>query len=386
MRGQLLGNIRSSRHSKCSRRQSAAHFNLFLLPKRALKTKTSVVISLRTDKFNYAKWSTSKLLVSVTSRCNHMRKKPSIVTIAIPTYNGARYVAQTIESVRRQKYSQLDIVVVDDGSTDDTLNVVLGIAEIDNRVRVFKQENGGIASARNKCFEMSNPKSEFIMFLDHDDILESDGIDLLVRALNDRQDCTAAHGKTKVVDDNSVEVELSEVEVGRLGLVRRKLSGDSFFSAFRRATVCDPADDTTCEMLLYSNCITSVGAALFRRSVLHEVGLFREEMVPVDDWDLYIRVSAEGPLCFIPQTVLQWRRHNTNTSSNFARMRDAHNLLMLDVASGRYAPSGRRYIMSLMLYRAILYGYLTLKRHRTADFSGYFLPAARVAVRVFLKF
>ena len=76
--------------------------------------------------------------------------KQPLVSVILPVYNGERFVAQTIESARCQSYANLEIIVVDDGSTDQTLTVVESIALLDPRIKMIRQPNGGVASARNR--------------------------------------------------------------------------------------------------------------------------------------------------------------------------------------------------------------------------------------------
>ena len=95
-----------------------------------------------------------------------MNKKVSIIT---PSYNSAKYIKQTIDSVRAQTYTDWEMLIVDDCSTDNTCDIVEAIAKEDNRVKLIRQEqNGGAAVARNRALE--NSTGRFIAYLDADDI------------------------------------------------------------------------------------------------------------------------------------------------------------------------------------------------------------------------
>lgn len=91
-----------------------------------------------------------------------------LITIVTPMYNGAQYIAQTIESVLHQSYPNWEMLIVDDGSQDDSPGIVAHYAEADKRVRLIRQPNGGSASARNHALRLA--KGRYICFLDADDL------------------------------------------------------------------------------------------------------------------------------------------------------------------------------------------------------------------------
>ena len=101
-----------------------------------------------------------------------------LVSIIIPAYNTAPYIHRAIESSLRQTHSSVEVLVIDDGSTDDTLEVARPFAEKDSRVRVYHQENKGVSAARN-C-GIREAKGEYLVFLDSDDWLEDDAVETLL--------------------------------------------------------------------------------------------------------------------------------------------------------------------------------------------------------------
>ena len=104
----------------------------------------------------------------------------ALVSIIIPAYNTAQYLHRAIESSLRQTYTNIEVIVVDDGSTDETLSVARKYEASDERVRVFTQENGGVSVARNHA--MSEAKGEYFTFLDSDDWLEDEAVEILLDA------------------------------------------------------------------------------------------------------------------------------------------------------------------------------------------------------------
>ncbi|MBQ7155474.1 MAG: glycosyltransferase family 2 protein [Synergistaceae bacterium] len=103
-----------------------------------------------------------------------------LVSIIIPAYNTAPYIHRAIESSLRQTYTNVEVLVIDDGSTDETLKVTQEYTEQDRRLRVFRQANAGVSSARNRGIRES--KGEYLVFLDSDDWLEDDAVETLLDA------------------------------------------------------------------------------------------------------------------------------------------------------------------------------------------------------------
>ncbi|MBQ7215371.1 MAG: glycosyltransferase family 2 protein [Synergistaceae bacterium] len=110
----------------------------------------------------------------------------ALVSIIIPAYNTAQYIHRAIESSLRQTHKNVEVLVVDDGSTDDTLKIAQEYAARDGRLRVFTQENAGVSAARNHA--MREAKGEYMIFLDSDDWLEDDAVEVLLGAQAEHPD------------------------------------------------------------------------------------------------------------------------------------------------------------------------------------------------------
>ena len=108
------------------------------------------------------------------------------VSVIIPAYNVEKYIAGCLESVCSQSYGQLQIIIVDDGSLDNTSKVAQEYSKKDNRITVLSKENGGVSSARNLAMESAT--GDYFFFLDSDDVLEKDAISILVTAM-ESTDC-----------------------------------------------------------------------------------------------------------------------------------------------------------------------------------------------------
>ena len=96
------------------------------------------------------------------------------VSVITPCYNAGRFIGETIESVLKQSFSDWEYTLVDDGSTDNSREVITSYLKNDSRLRLISQPNRGVAAARNLGFEASSKESKFLLFLDADDVLEQD--------------------------------------------------------------------------------------------------------------------------------------------------------------------------------------------------------------------
>ena len=106
------------------------------------------------------------------------------VSVIVPAYNAANYLAETIESVRAQTASDWELIVVNDGSSDNTAQIANEYGGRDRRMHLLSKENGGVASARNAGYQASDPEAEYICYLDADDVWEPDTLEQFTSALD----------------------------------------------------------------------------------------------------------------------------------------------------------------------------------------------------------
>lgn len=276
----------------------------------------------------------------------------SLASIIIPVYNGERYIAKTIESVQAQSGVDLEIIAVDDGSRDNSERIAASFAAGDSRIKRFSQPNAGIAGARNAGFAHISPSAEFVLFLDHDDLLMPGALSSLIDLLAQNESSPAAHGAAEVIDENGESASISAADAKKLGLQRRRLQ-NARGAAFRRACLCAESEPTSFAVFLYSNCITTVGQVLFRRRALEKTGGFDPRVAPLDDLDLYLRTSLLGSFAFAQQTTTLWRRHENNTSGNQRQMRQAYLRYWRKVADLPMPAANRRLARQMALYRFV---------------------------------
>ena len=193
-----------------------------------------------------------------------------------------------------------ELVLFDDGSTDDTVELGRAAAADDPRVRVIAGERpGGVAEARNRGFDASDERAEFVIFLDHDDVWEPDLLLTLIDALDSRPDLVGAHGLARCIDGNSEPIPDDGLEAWL-----RNRSGYDGARLVPRA----PGKPTRFADLIHANWIVTPGLLLVRRRARVAVGGFDPGAVPSDDWDMSVRLSRLGDIGYVDRVVLRWRR------------------------------------------------------------------------------
>lgn len=203
-----------------------------------------------------------------------------VVSVIIPYFNRAYFLGLAIESVLRQTYKDFEIIVVDDGSTDGACDV----AAVYPQVRLIRQSNQGVSAARNTGFRES--AGEFVVFMDSDDLLLPDALKIGVQALEAHTEAAFVYGYGKFID-----VDGRPLRSPRQARVKR----NHYLQLLKR------------------NYIWTVCGIMFRRDYVDE---FRTGMEGCSDWDLYLRITRNNPIYCHRQTIYQYRRHETNMSSD----------------------------------------------------------------------
>jgi len=218
-----------------------------------------------------------------------MSERFPLLSVIMPAYNAARFIGDAIHSIQEQNYPRLEVIVVDDGSTDATREVV---ANHQSGIRYIRQENQGPASARNTGLHLA--RGSLITFLDADDIWTPDALDLLTQPLHDNPE---------------ISVVLGRVQYARLhsdGKGKRRME-----------TFGHP-------------CISfSLDAGVFRRQVFEQVGALDANLHSSEDVDWFMRAREAGVFIdALDAVVLFYRRHGCNlTQDRGASHRDlAHAL------------------------------------------------------------
>ncbi len=227
------------------------------------------------------------------------------IGIVVPAYNGARFLRQMLESVLAQTVADWELVVVDDGSHDETPEIVRRFADRDRRIRLVQQGNGGVAVARNRGMAELSADCLEIAFLDHDDVWEADALATLSGALERDPQAAGAYGLARFVDAQGRPDPTHELEA--FGRRRRGVRDGSLQD-------WPPTWPTGLEVMAVGCCISTPGQVLIRRQALGAAEPFDAAAAPSDDWDLWLRLCTAGHLAFVDRLVIGWRQHDNNAS------------------------------------------------------------------------
>ena len=228
-----------------------------------------------------------------------------LVSVIIPVYNGGQYILQAIDSVLNQTYKFVEIIAIDDGSTDDS---VAKISSFGSRVVLIQQGNQGVAYARNAGIRIAC--GELIAFLDQDDWWLPDKIRRQVDAFLRDADLGLVHTATLCFDN------VQSVVIERPTGSRERLIGRCY------------------EQLLLENKICN-SSAMVRRKVLDAVGPLDTTIKgnTVQDYDLWLRVARKFPLGYVKEPVTVWRLHPRQAYWNRQAMLTEELRLLEDVCS-----------------------------------------------------
>lgn len=213
--------------------------------------------------------------------------QPGLVSVVIPCYNQAAYLGSAIESALEQSYPSVEVLVVDDGSTD-------GPAAVAGRypaVRYLCQANAGPAAARNAG--LRDCAGEYVVFLDADDVLLPDALWIGVGRLRECPACAFVAGRFRYVKaDGSPSAEQPPPFVER--------------DHYRE--------------LLQKNFVAMHATVLYRRAAVTEVGGFDPALRGCEDYDLMLRVARRAPVHTYPEVVAEYRRHASNATHDAGLM------------------------------------------------------------------
>ncbi|MGI9175648.1 MAG: glycosyltransferase family 2 protein [Rhodothermales bacterium] len=216
-----------------------------------------------------------------------------LVSAIMPAYNAAAFIGQTLDSVRGQRYPNLEILVVDDGSNDGTVAIVEAAAREDTRIRLLRQANKGVAATRNRAIEEA--KGTYIAPIDADDLWHPEKIACQVG-------CMEAGGPSVGLVSTwwSVIDESGEIAVAA---GRPEYEGDVF------------------ETLLQTNFVGSASVPLFRRAALDRVGGYNTRMREqggqgCEDWDMVLRIAEHYECRTVLEYLVAYRKVDRSMSSN----------------------------------------------------------------------
>lgn len=209
-----------------------------------------------------------------------------LVSVLMPAYNAERYVAEAVQSILDQTFTDFELIVIDDGSTDSTRAILERFTARDSRIHLSSRANRGVAATRNECLALS--RGEFIAVLDSDDVALPDRLARQLKYLDDHPDCLALGSRALIIDPEGDPLDEWFIETSHEAIDAKNIG--SGISAI---------------------CHSSV---LMRRADVLAVGGYRDEAVPAEDLDLWLRLAEHGRLANLPETLTKYRVHDGGIS------------------------------------------------------------------------
>lgn len=215
-----------------------------------------------------------------------------LVSVLMPAWNAERYLAEAVQSVLDQSLRQLELVVVDDASTDASWDILQDFARRDPRVRVFRNErNLQIAKTRNRAFREANPTSRYFAIMDSDDVCMPERLAEQVRFLETH----AAHALV------GTQISIIDEQSRRIG----------------RRDYPQTHEQITRVLTRYNPFAQS--SVMLRRSALDAVGLYDERYTRCQDYDLWFRLAARFEVANLDRALLAYRVSSTQGKSTHLR-------------------------------------------------------------------
>jgi glycosyltransferase involved in cell wall biosynthesis len=251
------------------------------------------------------------------------------ISVIIPAYNAERTILETIASVQQQTFSDIELIVINDGSTDRTLEILNSIK--DERLKILSYQNSGVCVARNRG--VAHATGEFVAFLDADDLWSPEKLGLQLAALQQHPEAGVAYSWTYFMDEE----------------------GESF--SFHS---CEPVlfEGNVYAKLLVNDFIYNGSNTLIRSQAIESIGEFDSACAGCADWDYWLRLAARWSFVVVPKYQIFYRRSSGAMSSKVGKMKEDA-LIALEKAY-RSAPSELQYLkeqslISLHKYCADLY-------------------------------
>ena len=206
-----------------------------------------------------------------------------LVSVIIPTYNGSKFLLKTICSVLNQNYHPLEIIIIDDGSSEDIPSVIKPLL---SKLIYIKQNNAGPAAARNHGLQVC--KGEYIAFLDHDDIFSKDKISKQMNRMFSDAKCGMVYSFHRLIDGNDELLINREPNINPSGYVLLNFAAKNY--------------------------ITTFSATLIKREIFDNIGYLNEsaEFMTADDYDIYLRIAEKYKILYSSGRPLYYRIHDGN--------------------------------------------------------------------------
>ena len=228
-------------------------------------------------------------------------------SVIICCYNSEKYIRETLDSVINQSYKNWEIILINDGSTDKTEDIILDYKNKIKNLIYFKQDNKGFAAARNKAIELCN--YDWIVIIDHDDICLKDRLKIHANQLNESKNCMLFFGDSIIFSDSN---DYITNHFSRFKLENIKLKRNEVYRS-----------------LLSEGCFIDSETVLFNKSASMSVGNFNENYKYIADYDFFLRMGKIFNFSFTKEILSKWRIHDHQATQTLEKVYTKENILLL---------------------------------------------------------
>jgi glycosyltransferase involved in cell wall biosynthesis len=264
-----------------------------------------------------------------------------LISVVVPTYNNAAYITQALDSVFAQSFTDYEVVVVDDGSVDDTRAV---LSRYGARIRYHYQENQGLAVARNTGLRLA--AGRYLTYLDADDVWEVDNLLVKARVLEANQELGGVFSEFTIFDDQGVREPRGTRQLFPF-FARTGLDLDDIFSHKESLTLPDGTPTVVrwgqvFDKLFWGNFILPT-SMLFSRAGAAKIGEFLPELRTQQDYEFWLRFTKTYPLAHVDAPLVRYRRHPAQLTDQ-SRIENIMNAVrrIIDRYEDEFARMGRQ--------------------------------------------
>ena len=220
------------------------------------------------------------------------------VSICIPVYNAEKTISTTIQSVLDQTFQDWQLIIVDNCSTDQTVEVIKSFT--DKRIQLFQNEtNCGMVNNWNKCLEKAD--ADYIQLLCADDLLENQCIEIKYKFLSEQENCVAVSGGTFIINEGNKVI-----------FKRRHFSRDCIINGNK---IIKTSFRT-------KNIFGEPSNVMFKRAAMQKAGVFSNTVPYSPDWEYWLRLARYGDFAFLKDYLVRYRVSSVNETSNLFKKRD----------------------------------------------------------------
>jgi glycosyltransferase involved in cell wall biosynthesis len=259
-----------------------------------------------------------------------------LITVTICCFNGERYLEKTLRSVLTQDYPNLEVVIVDDGSTDGTAKIIERFAGRNSRIRAFFRSNHGLPASRNYSFAQA--MGEWIAMVDQDDLWYPS-------RLSRQLALAESHPSAGFIFCNANHINESDEVIGE------HLSAYTLpESGMRKGDAGN--------LLLRQGCFSASVTCLIRRETAKAVGTFDETIPYVCDYDYFIRAGFETDFAYTRDSLAAWRKHTQQATSTYSKRDHEIRSVLRRYCSGTKASAWTKAVLAKRIVKSVIGGFV----------------------------